>query len=43
MILVKTADWISAVTLELQEFSLPNPQYCEEALNARAIRLFVNG
>jgi hypothetical protein len=43
---MQPASFVGAGTLELQEFSLPNPQYCEETLysgSVRLVRLFLGG
>lgn len=39
MILVQAAVGIYAVTLESQEFALPNPKYCKQAFHARTVGL----
>lgn len=40
---VQTAGFVRAGALELQEFSLPNPQYSEQAFYPRATRLEFRG
>jgi hypothetical protein len=39
MILVQPAVLIGTRTLELEQFTLTDPQYCEQALYTRTVRL----